>query len=176
MTSKTISLTADDIVDAWATTRKGAWQAKLLLVVSGLLFLVGGLALWAAIDDSEGFGSAATALAIGLGLPALQILTQRVIWPYNARRLMRQQKTLSTPMHVAWSEDQFTLEQGGNRTNLAFRDLFKWAESRNSVVLFQSYAVMHILPKREFGEEELAELRGFLQRAALPRHPRAPKA
>ena len=116
------------------------------------------------------------ALAIGLGLPALQFLTQRVIWPYNARRLMRQQKTLSTPMQVAWSKDQLTLEQAENRTSLAFRDLFKWAESRNSIILFQSYAVMHVLPKREFDGDELAGLRGVLQRAALPRHPGARKA
>jgi hypothetical protein len=158
-----------DIVDHWRVQRRGN-RAILVVRIVMLVFGVGYLAsMWnMGVFDmpmpelllSGGIGG-----AIAL---ALVLLLVRYVPPAQARRVIRQQKSLLGDWTAAWDAQGIGFTSTNGQSRLAWGDFHKWRESSRSFLLFQSDVAYSAIPKRALTDMELVVLRDSLLGAVGP--------
>jgi len=122
--------------------------ASLLLLVYWLLFEKDALAIAM---------TAAYAVVVTIFL-ARPLFLRR--W---ARRVYRQQKALHRPMTLELgTEGLVSTQENGGRGLLAWADCYRWLESADDFVIYQSEALFHLIPKRILDESQVVRVRELL--------------
>ena len=157
-------ITAQDVLAAHRLTRSGRRRTRrtLNLVIAGI-----GIALLAVVPrDMRPW------IALCVGLVVAGELAQLAIdhlWvPARIRRLHAQQRALHESIDVRIVEDGIHVVTPHATSTLPWAHVRRWHEGPEHVVLMQTDVLMVVLPKRDFGDADLAALREKLNRHVGP--------
>lgn len=144
-----VQITEDDCLDALRLNLKPRpWVAVLGWLIAALVLLVLGLSTRAALQGRAQWDNLLSALAIAF------LLTWYWLYlPWRVRRLYRQQRSLHEAFTVVLDADAgLRFESARGQGLLPWSHIGRWRESRSLFVLYESDALVHILPKRFFDE------------------------
>lgn len=89
--------------------------------------------------------------------------------PWRVRRLYQQQRSIQEPFSVEFEDQGLRFRNSNGEGLLPWRHLHRWRESKSAFVLYESDALIHILPKRHFESPmSAARFREMLEREAGP--------
>jgi|GEM_PF-2774836 len=89
--------------------------------------------------------------------------------PWRVRRLYQQQRSIQEPFSVDFEDQGLRFRTSNGEGSLPWHHLHRWRESKSAFVLYQSDALLHILPKRHFEfPVSAAQFREILEREAGP--------
>lgn len=144
-----MQITADDYLGAIRLSLKPRpWVLVLGGLIAALCLLALGLSAAAALQGRATWDDLLSALAMAF-LPTWYWL----YLPWRVRRLYRQQRSLQEAFTVVLDDDAgLRLETAHGQTLLPWSHIGRWRESRSLFVLYESDALIHILPKRFFDE------------------------
>lgn len=144
-------LTADDCVAArWLALRP---RRSLRIVGYGVIALFILAIAWQLIEFASGsplqsgFWWMIAAIAY-LGLVFF------VFMPWRIRRVYRQQKTLQAPFEVEFGDSAFAGQSKHGSFSIAWSDLHKWKLGQKCLLIYQSEAIMHVIPSRAFASSD----------------------
>lgn len=89
-------------------------------------------------------------------------LVRFAVYPLQARRNFRQQKSLSQNMTLSWTDEDLLLEVGGSRSAVPFANLYGFRASKELVLLYITNNLYHLIPAAAFANQD--QLGGFLLR------------
>lgn len=70
--------------------------------------------------------------------------------PWQVNKLFRQQRSLQEPYTVSLEQEGLRFRTSNGEALLPWKYLLRWRESRSIFCLYQSDALVHVLPKRFF--------------------------
>ena len=115
-------------------------------------------------------------------IPAI-LLIGSLLWPigwywlgisWRAKKIYGQQKAMKEVFELIVSESGFQWSSAHGNSNCDWSYFRKWAEGESMFLLYQSDALMDILPKRHFVEPNaIAEFRSLLEKH-LPKAANSP--
>lgn len=150
-----IQLSADDYLKAqWLHHR---YSVQSLLRISIILALLA-VALYALLDTPLPLFIAAAYLAFCL-------LFNLVYLKWKSNRAYRQQKSLQTPIHIEWNEQNILFSQENGRNDMKWSDFLKYKANKDIILLYYSDALFSMVPTRTFETTEQRD--DFLARCAL---------
>lgn len=142
-------LNSDDCVAArWVALRP---RRSLQVLGCCILVLLAAVLAWQIIEFTQGtpFQSGFWWL---LGAMAYLGLILALI-PLRVRRVFRQQKTLHPPFEMEFSESHFSGSSTHGSFSIPWSDFHKWKAGNKSLLIYQSEAIMHLIPCRAFASE-----------------------
>jgi hypothetical protein len=93
-----------------------------------------------------------------------------VVYPFHARKNLRQQNVLSEELSLSWNENDFCYASGKSRTEMPFANLHGYQASSEIILFYRSDAIYHMVPIAAFGSERLAaDFLHKLEVAGLPK-------
>jgi hypothetical protein len=153
-------------------TRQGAasYGTRIFLVLIAVLFYISLIVL-------ELLGLAGRPfLLVPLTLLLVFLLFQYGYKPFMLRRTFNMQKDLSTPFEMELSEEGLSVRGPQGRALIPWNNFLKWAEDREMILLYSSYSVFQMLPKRLFASlSDLQFLHAQLARNSVPQPAKAGK-
>jgi len=108
-------------------------------------------------------------IALGWMLWLAILYRTKMGFPRTWRKIYNQQRSLHEPRELSWSADGFRLDSPSSHRTARWRELVGWKEDGETLLFLYSDVVIDILPKRQFRDEEVADLRDRLAAAAVPR-------
>ncbi|WP_431823925.1 YcxB family protein [Burkholderia sp. F1] len=103
-----------------------------------------------------------------LGIAALVTISSPLVGslllPRAVRKVYSQQKSLHQPHTVTARSDGFVVETPTSRDEIRYADLLQWSEDRDTILYYQSVAMLRFIPKRLLTESQAASLRQTLDR------------
>jgi YcxB-like protein len=104
-----------------------------------------------------------------LALLLVFLLYQHLYKPFMLGRTFKKHKDLSAPFEMELSEDGLSVSNPKGSAMIPWNNFLKWAESREMVLLYRSYIMFQMVPKRLFTREsDLQFLREKLTRNNVP--------
>ena len=110
-----------------------------------------------------------TAIAFVIAVPAVLAINHLWLVPNLGRRQHRQSAALRLPSSIAWDGEavHFASERGEAR--VPFSDLYRWDETADTVLLYQTEMFFNLVPKAALNGE-VADLIAKLQAAGVKRN------
>jgi len=170
MQTATFRYTEADIADAWRVQARHNVFMKLINIAPWVIIvfnLLIGIWLWRGKGWDASIPSF-TWVLLGAALILWRVLGDRFLLPNRARRFLSQQKSMQEVGTIVWDEHQITFSALNGETRHCWSDFSQWADSRSSLVLFQSDNVMNIVPKRCLSDDQVTEVRRRLEAALGP--------
>jgi hypothetical protein len=104
-----------------------------------------------------------------LALLAVFLLFQYLYRPFVQARTFKKHKELSAPFEWELSELGLSITNPNGNALVAWNEFKKWVEGKELILLYRSYNMFQMLPKRLFAREsDLQYLRDQLTRNAIP--------
>ena len=111
-----------------------------------------------------------------LALLLVFLLFQYVYKPFMLGRTFKKNKDLSAPFEMELSEDGLSVSNPKGHALIPWNNFLKWAEGGEMILLYRSYIMFQMLPKRLFAREsDLQYLREQLARSNVPQAGQANK-
>jgi Ca2+/Na+ antiporter len=111
-----------------------------------------------------------------LALLLVFLLFQYVYKPFMLGRMFKKNKDLSAPFEMQLSDEGLSVSNPKGRALIPWNNFQKWAEDKDMVLLYRSYIMFQMLPKRLFAtESDLQYLRDQLTRNGVPQTGKADK-
>ncbi|WP_020180718.1 YcxB family protein [Methylopila sp. M107] len=101
-----------------------------------------------------------------VGVFAVPFAITFCLGPYAVRRRFRQEKQLSDPIEVQWSEEAYEAVTPRITNRIPWSDYVRTAENDRLFMMFLSDATFQLLPKRVLSEAQIADIRTILRRSA----------
>ena len=160
-------LTEQDYLQAQQLHMQLTGWARLLPYATILLWIVG--FIFAGLKAIQGTPSFFLALVPATLFILITPLTNRSVLPRQIKRLFQQNKEVSAPMEMEFSEEgmKFTNSFGHNARPWSY--FVKWKEGEQGFLLYHADQVFNLIPKRLGGAPEaLSFVREQLQKNAVP--------
>lgn len=90
---------------------------------------------------------------ITLGITTYILLLYFFIMPLRTKRLFKQHKALQTPLELEFSDTHFSGTSQNGSFNMVWEDFHKWKRNKKMILIYQSSALMHMVPLRFFDSE-----------------------
>jgi hypothetical protein len=104
-----------------------------------------------------------------LALLLVFLLYQYTYKPFMQGRTFKKHKDLSAPFEMELSNEGLSVSNPKGSAMIPWNNFLKWAEGREMVLLYRSYIMFQMLPKRLFSREsDLQFLREQLTRNSIP--------
>jgi hypothetical protein len=104
-----------------------------------------------------------------LALLLVLLLYQYVYKPFMLGRTFMKHKDLSAPFEMELSAEGLSVSNPKGSALIPWNNFLKWAEGREMVLLYRSYIMFQMVPKRLFTREsDLQFLREQLTRNSIP--------
>ena len=111
-----------------------------------------------------------------LALLLVFLLFQYVYKPFMLGRMFKKNKDLSAPFEMELSGECLSVSNPKGRAQIPWNNFLKWAEGREMLLLYRSYVMFQMLPKRLFASaSDLQYLREQLNRNSVPQTGQADK-
>jgi len=100
-----------------------------------------------------------------VGIAAYLLTAYFLLLPWRTRRLFRQQKTLQHPIELELTENHFSGSSSHGTFKMAWSDFHKWKKNDHVILIYQSAALMHMIPLRAFqSPTDIATLVSILEK------------
>ncbi len=97
------------------------------------------------------------------------MLTNRLLFPRQAKRLFRQNKEVSSPQEIEISENGMKLINSFGHSVRSWSHFIKWKEDKECFLLYHADLMFTIIPKRFFHESlEISFVSEQLQKHGVP--------
>ncbi len=93
-----------------------------------------------------------------IGLVAYLLVIYYVLIPWRTKRIFRQQKTLHQPIELEFTDTHFFGSSPHGTFKMGWSDFHKWKKDDHSILVYQSAALMHMIPIRAFQSSADIEL------------------
>ncbi len=108
-------------------------------------------------------------LLVPLALLLVFLLYQYLYRPFLLRRTFKKHQDLSAPFEMEISEQGLSVSNPKGSALIPWTNFVKWAEGQEMILLYRSYILFQMLPKRLFASEsDLQYLREQLRRNNVP--------
>jgi hypothetical protein len=98
------------------------------------------------------------------------ILNRYVLQPNRARKNFAQQKELSLPFEVEFTEAGLNFSNDLGNSTRPWTYFTKWKENEEIMLLYQSNALVTMIPKRLFADpQQIETVQAFLEKNAVPK-------
>lgn len=143
-------LTPEDCVAArWTAIRP---RPLIRYLGYAVLALYCACLIWQAVDVVRGRNLAGEFWWM-LGVAAYLGFLLFVVMPWRVRRIYRQQKALQRPFEMEFGDTRFSVTAENGSFSMAWADFHKWKKGAKVLLLYQSEAIMHPIPRRAFSTE-----------------------
>lgn len=161
----TTTMTERDLRSAIVYTmhRRSRFMLRIIAVLLVLLVLVTALGLGIGSDFSGVEGFLAELWPLYLVIILLAVLVPFTIWQ-TARRQMRSSSELSQPHVFRFDDEGFEIESAHSSGRCAWPALHEVRERPETLMLYRSKDLFHLLPKRSFDSPaQLEALKALLR-------------
>ena len=156
----TLTLTADDYIKARRLAMRPRPALRYIGIAVIVLYVIS--LVWQLIENliyghfSSGFWQ-----MLGLGVYLYAIF---FIWmPFRVRKIFKQQKTLQVSSEVEFTDSHFLASSPNGTFQMPWKDFHKWKKNKEMVLIYQSEAIMHMIPFRSFqNPEDVSEVSRIL--------------
>lgn len=140
----TVQITANDYLRSQRLGLRLSSKVKILLVLFAVFFFA-----WQSYKVISG-GNLEIEFWVILTVAIYFTLLYFVITPWRVKRLFRQQKTLHVPAVLGFSDSHFSGSSEHGSFEMKWEDFHKWRKNKHLIMIYQSEALMHIIPIRAF--------------------------
>ncbi len=130
--------------------RPSPWLKYLSIAFLSLCIVI----LVASVSSLDSFTSVLSALAPILFFGLIYAFILFILIPWNARRIFSQQKMLQAEYEVAISPEMFEVTSENGTMRIRLSDFYKYKVGKDLVLLYQSQALFHMVPRRFFSSDE----------------------
>ena len=146
----TVQLTADDYIRA---QRLGLRPRPVLKYIGYIILILLACVFARQIYDAVYRGKIDTNFWIVLGGISYFVLLYFVIMPVRMKRLFKQQKALHTPAELEFTDSHFSGSSEHGSFEMKWEEFHKWKKNKYLILIYQSDALMHIIPRRSFDSQ-----------------------
>ncbi len=157
-------LTEQDYLQAQQLHMQLMGWARLLPYATLGLWVVG--FIFASIKTIQGNPIFFISLVLPTMLILITPLTNLFLLPPQAKRLFRQNKEVSAPLEIEFSEKGMKLTNSFGHSERVWSHFVKWKEDEQGFLLYHSEQMFNLIPKRFFDVPEA----GFFVREQLQKH------
>jgi hypothetical protein len=140
-----VTLTPEDYIRA----RRLAMRPRRWLRVIGYMVVVlfAAFFVWHAYDAFV-VGGPQKSFWMLAGLTAYFLTIYFVFSPWRTRRIYRQQKTLQRPVELELTGSHFSGSSPHGTFHMAWADFHKWKKNEHLILVYESSALMRMIPLR----------------------------
>ena len=152
---------------AW-WTGAASWQTYLkmtgflIAVYCGLYLVVG----WF-MEDLPAVSDLVFVVPLSFAISIVLYAIGFILGPFRARRNFRESKLLANEQTLRWDAEALSFEGAVGSSRIAWPLFHSWLEGPKTLLIFQSRQIYHLLPKRAFSDEALAEIIDHLAAAGV---------
>lgn len=156
----TYTLTADDCIAArWAVLKpRPCFQPLGWLVAFAYLGSLG-MSIHRHFSNQE----SATSLLILLGAGAYIGVIFLLVMPRKVRKVFAEQKSLREPVELELTDEKLLGACPSGTFNIAWKDVLQWKHTKSVVLIYESSAIMRLIPLRALNEAERVQLLTLLE-------------
>ena len=169
----TFELTADDLVRAFRLHNRALlwrWQTAATLALT--LVIVGGIVDLA--SDGDLAAVAVTVASGALGAVVVSLAMLRFVVPARARRLHARSATVRAPLQLDADAEAMHVRASDGEARALWRDVPRWREDAHVLLLYQSPAIFHVVPKRVLAPGASDAMRAWHAAGRAALRPNAP--
>jgi hypothetical protein len=165
MSSIKVELTAEEYVAAFQ------YQSGFKVPPTGSFYFLLALCIVAAIFGSFTLAQRGAPAFFGIGPAALFagiLLFGYILLPRRARVLYNQQRELHEPMQIEITPDTIRFHSSFGSSTRPWGSFLKWAETPHNFLLYQSDALLNVIPKKALTEPNgQSGIRSYLHQAGV---------